>query len=211
MQRVSKKVIGIDFDNTLVSYDELIYSVARKRGLIAEDVFKSKKEIRDVIRQLDEGEIQWQKLQAFVYGKGMKDACLLEGTKVFLRHCQAEGISTFVVSHKTQFASMDKDQAVDLRQTALKWMKDNKFFEKEGLDLVEENVFFEPTRQEKINRIKTLGCTHFIDDLEETFGESSFPKDVEKLLFNPQGVETNDNGMKNFQSWNKINDYIFNS
>jgi len=204
-------VLGIDFDNTLVSYDEPMYAVARERGLIAEDVLKSKKEIRDTIRQLDQGENQWQKLQAFVYGDGMKDAHLMEGVQAFLLRCKAEGIAVFIVSHKTQFASMDIDRAVDLRQTALQWMENNKFFEKEGLDLKLENVFFEPTRQKKIERIISLGCTHFIDDLEETFAEGTFPHNIVKILFSSQSVGSKSNGMNVFQSWSKISGSIFNN
>jgi hypothetical protein len=48
-----------------------------------------------------------------------------------------------------------------------------------------DNVFFEATRAEKIGRIRTLGCTHFIDDLTEVFAEKSFPKHIRKFLFTP--------------------------
>ena len=57
------------------------------------------------------------------------------------------------------------------------------FFGSGGLGFSEDQVFFEGTRDAKIERIRTLGCTHFIDDLEEVFLEASFPPDVEKFLF----------------------------
>ena len=37
------------------------------------------------------------------------------------------------------------------------------------LGLTEGDVFFNSTREEKIERIANLRCTDFIDDLEETF------------------------------------------
>jgi hypothetical protein len=43
-------------------------------------------------------------------------------------------------------------------------------------------VYFEGTRTEKIARIVALGCTHFIDDLEEVFDDPAFPSGVERLL-----------------------------
>ncbi len=60
--------IGIDFDNTIVTYDDLMYSLAMEMGLINPAVRKSKKLIRDNIRELPDGEIEWQKLQGLVYG-----------------------------------------------------------------------------------------------------------------------------------------------
>ena len=207
MQSLEKRTIGIDFDNTIVSYNELIYSVARQRGLISSGVIKNKKEIRDAIRKLPNGETEWQRLQAFIYGKGMESAVLMEGVGAFFDFCKGFNIPTFIISHKTQFASMDVER-VDLHETALQWMKMNKFFSKEGFGLALENVYFEPTRQKKIDRIQALGCTQFIDDLEETFLEDFFPDHVKKILFSPQGTSINVKDALIFRSWDQINDYL---
>ena len=51
-------VIGIDFDNTLVSYDDVLYDEALQRGLIHLDSGKGKKDIRDMIRRKPNGEIE---------------------------------------------------------------------------------------------------------------------------------------------------------
>ncbi len=208
MQGLGKRTIGVDFDNTIVSYNELIYSAARERGLISSAVMKNKKEIRDVIRKLPDGEIEWQKLQAFVYGKGMENAVLMDGVAEFFDLCKGLSVPIFIISHKTQFASLDVDR-VDLRETALEWMKRNNFFNKKGVGLALDNVYFESTRQEKIDCVGTLGCTHFIDDLEETFLEKSFPDSVEKILFSPQGTDIKVENMRVCQSWDQINGYFF--
>ena len=50
-------------------------------------------------------------------------------------------------------------------------MEQQGFFDPKGLNLKRENVYFESTREEKVARIGFLKCTHFIDDLEETFDE----------------------------------------
>ncbi len=205
---MNKRTIGVDFDNTIVSYNELIYSAARRRSLISSDVMKNKREIRDAIRKLPNGEIEWQKLQAFVYGKGMESAVLMAGVAEFFDLCKGLSVPVFIISHKTQFASMDVE-CVDLRETALEWMKMNKFFSKEGFGLALDNVYFKSTRQEKIDCLGALGCTHFIDDLEETFLEEYFPAHVEKILFSPQGTDIKLENMKVCRSWGQVNDYFF--
>ena len=40
------KALGIDFDNTIVKYDNLFYRVALEKGLIDTSIGRSKKEIR---------------------------------------------------------------------------------------------------------------------------------------------------------------------
>lgn len=46
-------------------------------------------------------------------------------------------------------------------------------------------VFFEESRDNKIERIINLGITHFVDDLIEVFQEKKFPKSIKSFWFNP--------------------------
>lgn len=199
-------ILGIDFDNTIVNYDNVLYERALQSGLIPSGVERDKKNIRDKIRGLPDGERQWRKLQAFIYGKGMKDSVLSEGVKPFFDACRDAAIHVSIISHKTKFASLD-DERVNLIDTAVDWMKRNRFFEKNGLGLSLERVYFESTRQEKIERIKQLGCTHFIDDLEETFLEDSFPTNVERILYAKENSGLKD--VKALASWKDIYEYFF--
>ena len=171
-----RTLIGIDLDNTLVCYDELFHFAAHQEGLIELSSPKNKERIRDTIRLLPQGESQWTRLQAIVYGPRMSAATAFEGSEDFLRHCAERGTKALIVSHKTHFATLDGQQ-VDLRESALTWMKAKKFFDPDGCGLSPDDVFFESTRSEKIERIRALGCTHFIDDLAEVFAESSFPRE----------------------------------
>lgn len=200
--------IGIDFDNTIVGYADIMHTTALKWGFIKPDLEKNKKEIRDRIRALPDGETAWQKLQAYVYGKVMNHAVLVEGVSEFFCACKSAGIPVSIISHKTEYAKMDEDD-INLRDAAFLWMKNNHFFEPDGLGLSRDCIYFESTRQEKIDRIKQLGCTHFIDDLEETFLEESFPAHVEKILLSPQGTNINVKNLRVCQSWDQINDYLF--
>lgn len=198
--------LGIDFDNTIVNYDRVLYQAALAEGLIKPGAEENKKSIRDAIRELPDGELKWQKLQAHVYGAGMKDSVLFDGVKTFFDACREADIRVAIVSHKTQFASIDEG-GVDLRATAIGWMRKQRFFDNDGLGLSPERVYFESTRQEKIERIKRLGCTHFIDDLEETFLEDSFPAGVERILYAQKSSGLKD--VKVFGSWKEIYDYFF--
>ena len=203
------KIIGIDFDNTMINYDDVFLNRAMGLNLIIADTNKNKKELRDRIRLLPDGEIIWQKMQAFVYGHGIAGACLNEGVADFFKTCVQRGIKVYVVSHKTEHSPFDDDQ-VNLRQAALDWMIANGFFRTEGLALNQDQVYFEATRLEKIGRLKSLGCTHFIDDLEEIFLEKTFPEGVEKILFTPIPPPAVADDIKVFKSWGRINEYFFN-
>ena len=198
--------IGIDFDNTIVSYDHVFAAEARARGLIDDGFTGTKTEIRDHIRTLDDGELEWQRLQGRVYGALMAEACLIEGVDGFLEQSREQDHEIFIVSHKTQFGHYDPNR-VDLRQTAMTWMGTHGFFDG-GYGLKEKNVFFEPTRKEKVARIGALGCSYFIDNLIEVFQEPDFPDGVERLLFHP-GAEAPEGPFEAFPSWQEITDDVF--
>ena len=66
--------IGVDFDNTIVQYDELMYEIAAGWGAIPVGTPRNKKQIRDCLRQKTNGEIVWQRLQAEAYGPRILEA-----------------------------------------------------------------------------------------------------------------------------------------
>jgi hypothetical protein len=173
--------IGIDFDNTIITYDEVFSAVAKCRGLVDAEFSGRKQALRNKIRLLPAGELLWQSLQGHVYGKGISEARMIAGVDAFLRRCRAEGCAVAIVSHKTEFGQHDPDH-VDLRKAALDWMAANGLF---GGDLAipAENVYFEGSREEKLARIEALRLTHFIDDLEEVLTHPAFPPNVKRILF----------------------------
>jgi hypothetical protein len=173
--------IGVDFDNTIITYDEVFRASAQSCGLLDAKFAGNKQAVRDAVRLLPDGERAWQRLQCEVYGKGIARAVMVDGFGAFLRRCWSENCSIVIVSHKTLYAAMDPDRT-DLRQAALKWMDAQNLLEGERA-IGRTNVYFENTRAEKIRRIATLGLTHFIDDLEEVLGDPSFPSDVKGILF----------------------------
>jgi len=174
--------IGIDFDNTIISYDAVFLAAARDEGLIEAEFSGAKQAIRDAIRLLPEGDLAWQKLQGQVYGRGVVRAQMIPGVDSFLRRCRKDGCPVLIVSHKTEFGHYDPER-VNLRDAALDWMKSQGFFDEGRYEIPRENVFFEGTRAEKLARIGALDCTHFIDDLEEVLSDPEFPQGVDRILF----------------------------
>ena len=202
-------VLAIDFDNTIVSYDDLICRVAVEMDLLPEGQSFNKEEARQLIRLQPDGEVAWQRVQAAIYGPRIGEANLIDGVVPFFQECKRRGYPVYVVSHKTEYASQDQT-GTDLRSAAMGWMKDHGFFEEQGLGLSSKNVYFEDTRPKKVARVASLGCSHLIDDLEETFMEESFPANVEKLLYSPHAARSPIPGVKSVSSWEAIADYVFN-
>src|SRR5579864_3265319 len=147
--------IGIDFDNTLIDYDGVFVRAARERGLIAPEAAGTKREVRDAIRLLPDGELAWQRLQGYVYGKGIDAARVFAGARDFLARCRERRIPVFIVSHKTRYGNFDPDR-VDLREAALAWLEQQRFFAA-GAALVErDSIFFADDRAAKLARVATL-------------------------------------------------------
>lgn len=204
----SKLVVGIDLDNTLVTYDDLIHEVALGMNLITTGVRPNKTEIRDHVRRLPDGEIKWQRLQAIIYGPRMCGASISNGTLSFFQECKRQSAKVFVISHKTQFAKYDTTNT-DLHKSAMKWMTYKRFFDADGFSLKRDDVFMEPTRQDKLHRVAELGCRYFVDDLQEIFLEPNFPIGVQGILYHPNAKQSCPSGVKPATCWREIQEHIF--
>jgi hypothetical protein len=198
--------IGIDLDNTIVSYDGLFYQLASDEGLVPVGFPRHKDAIRDEIRRRPEGNATWTRLQALAYGPYMNSATAFPGAIRFFERCHQSGYRVQIVSHKTETAWLDGSQ-VYLREAALRWLESHGFLSTLGLS--KENVFFETTRQEKVSRISTLGCTHFIDDLPEVFAENHFPSQTQRLLFSPHPRYSPHPGIQVAESWEDLGRRFF--
>lgn len=199
-------VIGVDFDNTIVSYDALFHRVARERGLIPDNLPVDKTAVRDHLRA-GGSEDRWTELQGLVYGPRIGEATAFPGAKEFFAHCHRAGVEVHIVSHKTRQPVLGP--AHDLHAAARGWLEQAGFFAPESPALPRDRVHFGVTRQEKITHIRALGCATFIDDLEEVFSEREFPTAVEKILFAPQRHTAAPPGVQVLTSWAQIENHVF--
>ena len=124
--------IGIDFDNTIASYDRLLADLAVEQGLVAERPTGGKRAIRDLVREGEDGEIAWQRLQALAFGPRIGGAVMMEGLEPFLTQCRRRDVAVFVVSHKTRFAAKDRD-GIDLHEATLGWMEGKGLLSRNGV------------------------------------------------------------------------------
>ena len=196
-------IIGIDLDNTIISYDRAFISTAESQGIPVRA--GNKKKLRDKIRCLENGENLLQKLQKEVYGRRFMEAEIIKGFKEFITAAKKRKAQIYIVSHKTQYLSRDRN--INLRKNSLEFLRQTGFFEK-PIGLFEADIYFEASRKAKIARIRRLNCDYFIDDLEEVLADKDFPAKSVRILL---GESTADlpHPVKAIIDWYAITKYIF--
>ncbi len=189
--------IGVDFDNTIVCCDQLFYEAAAEKKLIPSTVSITKGKVRDYLRQAGK-EDAWTELQGYVYGVLIQKAAPFSGVLDFFKQCKKRQINVCIISHKTRYPFLGEKH--DLHKAAISWLEKNGFYNL----LSRDRVYLELTKQAKLDRISQLECSHFIDDLPEFLLEPKFPSGVQKMLFDPNGYQTNDNHYQRAGSWKEI-------
>jgi hypothetical protein len=173
-------IIGLDLDNTIVCYDECFHSLAVEGYGMPECVPVSKGEVRRFFREAGR-EPEWTLLQGVVYGDAMQKAEAFEGALAFVREAAGRGRTVKIISHRTRHPIAGN--RTDLHQAALQWLRRGGFVGKGGVD--DKNVFFETTKEGKLDRIRSEGCALFLDDLPEILDAELFPDSVQDWLFHP--------------------------
>ena len=196
--------IGIDFDNTIVDYNSLVYDISTRNNLINKGFDKDKKKIKESLI-LKGKEIEWRNIQSLIYGKEIFKAKLFNNFTDFIMESRKKNYFLQIVSHKTEFSNLTRKNP-NLREMAIAWMKKNEFFSKLGFKL--SDIHFESTREEKIKLINSIGFDYFIDDLEEVFLNKKWSKNIKPILLNKELKEKSKNIML-CNSWKKINKFFF--
>ena len=197
--------IGIDFDNTIVSYEELFYNIAREKKIIPYELPQKKTAVRNYLRSVGQ-ETQWTLMQGEVYGPHMSNAKPFPYVVEFMVKAEQAGHQIFIISHKTKYPFVGPQY--DLHATAKLWINTNLIFHK--APLIDTNrIFYELTKEKKISRIQSLECDFFIDDLPEILLMPGFPDQTKKILFDPDFTNGNfDYRYSIANSWLKIEELI---
>lgn len=197
-------IIGIDFDNTIIDYNNLFYTAGLSLGVLPGDVDCPKKSIRKYL--IREGREQdWIKIQGLVYGKYIRNAKVMEGFSSFSDLCYNNSWKIFIISHKTRGSIAGEN--FDLHTPALYWLENNGIY---GTDIfgAVRGVFFESTRSEKIRRINQLNCDIMIDDLAEVLLHPDLSKEIIKILYDPAKRSTPNTEYFIVNKWDQINGII---
>jgi hypothetical protein len=193
--------IGLDFDNTIVCYDDVFYRAARERNLIPADVPPTKGGVRDFLRAAHR-EDEWTELQGYIYGARMDWASAFPGVRDFLRAATEADCELRIVSHKTRHPY--RGNTYDLHRAALDWLTDQGFFDDASLGLDRGKVYLEPTKDAKLARIGALHCDSFVDDLPELLDEPAFPATTQRVLFDPNDAAPDAQHYRRARSWQEI-------
>ena len=195
--------IGIDFDNTIITYDEIFYDLALEKKLITDKVKKRKSDIREeIIKKF--GEDAFTLLQSDVYGKEILKAKIAKNAFETIKYFQDKGCKVLIISHKTKYPY--KGPKYNLRDMALKWMKEKRFFDANGLNMRKIQVIFNETKEEKIKTIKSQGCDIFIDDLKSIV--ECVKDSVDAILFTNGKDLQKSTEYKICQNWLDIQIYL---
>ena len=198
--------IGVDFDNTIVSYDKVFHKVALEQSLIKSNLNISKIAVRDYLRDKGQNNI-WTELQGYVYGERMLEADIFPGFIDFLTFARKNSIEVSIVSHKTIYPYLGNKY--NLHDSAREFI--SKLLTNQNKNLVnKKNIFFELTQEKKAIRINQQSCDFFIDDLPEIFALDDFPKKTKKILFDPDLNHKNFDDGDICSSWENIQEIISN-
>jgi hypothetical protein len=185
--------IGVDFDNTIVCYDDLFHRLAVEQGLIPRTVPATKCDVRSFLERCGRGNA-WTELQGQVYGRDLLTARPFPDVVNFFRACVRAGQTVYIISHKTRYPALGPPH--DLHEAAHRWLEANGFYDPRQIGLSRDQVYFESTQRAKVERIAQIGCSFFIDDLPEVLNDPGLPAHVQKVLFDPHRHFGN-NGSKN--------------
>lgn len=174
--------IGLDFDNTIVSYDALFHKVAREQDQVPPDTPANKLAVRNYLRRVDRERV-WTEMQGYVYGARMDEALAYPGVIDVLSWARQAGHQIAIVSHKTRHPFLGPQY--DLHAAARGWV-DRHLVESGSALIPAGQVFFELTKEEKLARIADFDCDVFLDDLPEILHAAGFPHPTRRILFDPE-------------------------
>jgi hypothetical protein len=190
--------IGLDFDNTIVKYDELFCKIAIASKNIPEELAINKNAVRDYLRSIDREEY-WTHMQGEAYGLHMDFAKIYPGALQFIKSCMKKGNEIFIISHKTKYPYIGPQY--DLHKAAMSWI--NREINSKEILIKTGDIYFEPTKISKIERIRYLKCDVFLDDLPEILLMKEFPYFVKKILFDPEN-QYKDTDFQKINSWSNL-------
>ena len=201
--------IGIDFDNTIACYDGVFHTAAVEGRLILPEIATDKTSVRNHLRSLGR-DADFTQLQGYVYGARMNLVSLYPGLVDVLQRVDAAGHTLFIVSHKTKTPIVGP--AYDLHAAAREFLFAQRIIGAENGLVPVGNVFFEPTKEEKIVRISALRCDVFIDDLPELLAMDGFPDGTRSILFDPNDQYPagawRGRSFERYRSWRAIGDAL---
>jgi hypothetical protein len=190
------KILGLDLDNTIVSYENVFRQAARERGITVPTGVSAKNALRDHYHRIGDPD-EFTRLQGFSYGLGMKTAEPYPAFPEALQGLLASGWQVWIISHRTRHPILGPRE--DLHAAAREWLSRLGLFSGQSRRVA--GVHLEETREGKLARIRERGCTAFVDDLLEVLRHPGFPASCRGLWFAPAAREADYPEGKVVRSW----------
>lgn len=207
-------IIGIDFDNTIVSY-------SRSISVLAPEFFSdlphslplTKASLKDYLLS-NNRQYEWTEFQGLLYGPGMQHAVPFTNIFPILLSLKDAGFMLKIISHRTRYPYIGHQY--DLHSHAFQWLNSHLksypgIFE-EPYNSTSNSLFFCETLDSKIATISNQGCHFFIDDLLSVLCHPSFPIHCKPILFipNSDSISFRDSKIESFNSWYRLPELISN-
>ena len=194
-RNTKKKIIGIDFDNTIINYVYVFKKILKQNKIpfgksLNKEIFRKK-----IIKKYNEN--FYTKIQSEIYGENILYAQKFRNLKRNLNYLKGK-YHLVLISHKTKYPISGKK--VNLRKQALLWLNNNHLYGSKKI-FNKKNVFFEQTIDKKIKKIKKLKCNYFIDDLNVILDR--LPSNINKIKFGSKSKK-----YKFFLNWKNISKII---
>ena len=199
-------LIGLDFDNTIVCYDQAIALLAEELFELPADVPRTKLGLRNYLRDAARGP-EWTAFQGELYGPGMRYAKPFDGAIATMQQLLAEGRDLVIISHRSLRPYAGEPH--DLHAAARGWVADR--LQSIGLFGEESDnskVHFLETRDQKVEMITHLGCQAFLDDLPEVLNAPGFPAAAAGILFDPSGGSATPECHHRISAWPELGEML---
>jgi hypothetical protein len=190
-------LIGLDFDNTIVSYDKAIARLTDELPDLPPDLPRTKLALRSFLRRANR-ELEWTIFQGAMYGPGMTYAEPFEQALETMKVLKEIGHELCIVSHRSR--QPYAGPIYDLHRAARGWVEHR--LVSSGL-LDNEMVHFYETREQKIAAVANLGCNAFLDDLPEVLEDAHFPPTCMTILFDPERSHLKSKGLR-VERWGEV-------
>jgi hypothetical protein len=196
-------IIGLDFDNTIVCYDQAIVKLSQLIPDLPPSICRTKLGLRDYLRSAGR-EAEWTVFQGTLYGPGMEHAEPFAGALETMLQMVAGGHRLVIISHRSRhpYAGPPYDLHTAARAWVAQRLQSLGLFSS-TLDDVDSVNFLE-TREEKIAMIAELKCDVFVDDLPEVLNDEHFPARTMPVLFDPAREHVASGNFHPLNDWHKL-------
>ena len=196
--------LGLDFDNTIVCYDDAIAILAEELFDLPPEVPRSKIGVRDHLRDTGR-EAEWTAFQGELYGPGMRHAQPFDGAVQSMLSLVDQGHELLIISHRSRHPYAGPRH--DLHTAARDWVEEH--LQSRGLFTRENGpVNFLETREQKVALIAELGCQAFLDDLPEVLEAPGFPASAMPILFDPSGAVPAPQERRRVSAWSELSEIL---